>query len=95
MWEESRKELSRRKFLRFTAVVLKGGKVKFLELSGHLISKAKDSLCFLTRYPLSTGHVLEFREAGLNYTRGVVVWIRRLGCFYMTGARLIGNYRVR
>ncbi|MBI5102427.1 MAG: hypothetical protein HZB33_11400 [Nitrospirae bacterium] len=74
--------------IRYTAVVLQDGKVKFLDLTGTAINKSKNGLCFITRYPLRTGLVLEFKNQLVDCSHGVVVWIRNLGGCYMAGTRL-------
>lgn len=75
--------------LHYTIVVLKDGKLKFLDLTGKAINISKNGICFFTRYPLKSGHVLEFKNQISDYSHGVVMWIREFGGIYMAGARLI------
>ena len=76
-------------FIRYTAVVLQDGKVRFLDLTGKALNKSKNGLCFMTRYPLRIGLVLEFKNQVLECSNGVVVWIRNLGGCYVAGTRLL------
>ncbi len=75
--------------IEYTVVALKDGHLKFLELSGKAINKAKNGLCFVTRYPLQSGSVLEFRNSILRRSQGVVMWIKDIGGIYMAGTQLI------
>jgi hypothetical protein len=76
--------------INYTAVVLRDGKARFLDLTGRVVNVSKTGLCLLTKYPLKAGHVLEFRTRVLNYSHGVVIWIKNLGGLYLTGTRFIG-----
>jgi hypothetical protein len=79
--------------IRYTAIVLKDGRLRFLELTGRLVNISANGLCFLTRYPLERGHVIEFRKKMLQCTHGVVMWIKRAGSAYLAGARLMKKAR--
>ncbi|MBA4374314.1 MAG: hypothetical protein C0402_15795 [Thermodesulfovibrio sp.] len=73
----------------YTVVTLKDGKLRFLDLTGRAINRSKTGLCFITRYPLKSGYVLEFRGKVLQRSQGIVMWIRNIGGIYMAGTRLI------
>lgn len=75
----------------YTVVTLKDGKLKFLDLTGKVINKSKTGLCFITRYPLKSGYVLEFKSQILQRSQGIVMWIKNIGGIYMAGAQLIGK----
>lgn len=77
--------------LDYTVVVLKDGKLKFLDLTGKAVNVSRNGLCFVTKYPLRSGCVLEFRNRFLRRSRGVVMWIKNIGGLYMAGAKLIGK----
>ncbi len=77
------------KLFEYTAVVFKDGKLRFLDLTGKLINISTNGVCFLTRYPLKTGAVIEFKNKVLECSQGVVMWIRRLGGIYMAGTKLL------
>jgi hypothetical protein len=89
---EGRKSLRKtsRGSINYTAVALKDGKARFLDLTGKVVNVSKTGLCFLTKYPLRTGHVLEFKGHVLNCSHAVVVWIRNHGGLYLAGTRFIG-----
>ncbi len=76
-------------FVEYTVVTLKDGKLKFLNLTGKVINKSKTGLCFITRYPLKSGYVLEFKSQLLQRSQGVVMWIKNIGGIYMAGTQLI------
>ncbi len=78
-----------RKLIEYTIVTLKDGKLKFLDLTGKVLSVSANTLCFFTKYPLKAGCVLEFRNKISQSRHGVVIWIRRVGGFYVAGTRLI------
>jgi hypothetical protein len=73
----------------YTVVILKDGKLKFLDLTGKMINKSKTGFCFITRYPLKSGYVLEFKSEVLQRSQGVVMWIKNIGGIYMAGTQLI------
>ncbi|MHB8883018.1 MAG: PilZ domain-containing protein [Thermodesulfovibrionales bacterium] len=73
----------------YTVVVLKDGRLKFLDLTGKAINISRTGLCFVTRYPLKTGYVLEFKHRVRESSHGVVMWIRNLGSCYIAGTQLI------
>ncbi|TAN42425.1 MAG: hypothetical protein EPN25_03020 [Nitrospirae bacterium] len=73
----------------YTVVVLKDGRLKFLDLTGKAINISRNGLCLITRYPLKTGYVLEFKHQVRESSHGVVLWIRNLGNYYIAGTRLI------
>jgi hypothetical protein len=73
----------------YTVVVLKDGRLKFLDLTGKAINISRNGLCLITRYPLKTGYVLEFKNQVRECSQGVVVWIRNLGSYYIAGTRLL------
>jgi hypothetical protein len=73
----------------YTVVTLTDGKLRFLDLTGKVINKSKTGLCFITRFPLKSGYVLEFKSQVLECSQGVVMWIKNIGGIYMAGARLI------
>ena len=75
--------------IEYTVVALKDGRLKFLELSGKAINKSRSGICFVTRYPLQSGSVLEFRNRVLRQSQGVVMWIKDIGGIYMAGTQLI------
>jgi hypothetical protein len=50
---------------------------------------SKNGVCFITRYPLKSGHVLQFRKSIGRYGNGVVMWIKDLGDRYIAGASLV------
>jgi len=74
----------------YTTVAFEDGKAKFLNLTGKVVNVSKTGLCFLTKYPLKAGHVLEFKKRVFHYSHGVVIWIRKLGGLYLNGTRFIG-----
>jgi len=74
----------------YTTVALKDGKARFLDLTGKVVNVSRTGLCFLTKYPLKAGHVLEFKKRVLNYSHGVVIWIRNFGGLYVAGTRFMG-----
>jgi hypothetical protein len=75
--------------IEFTVAVLNDNKIRFIDLTGQAISISKNGLCFITRYPLKSGHVLKFKKSVGHYGHGVVLWIRELGDQYIAGAELI------
>ena len=88
------KRAERRPFhelIRYTVVVLKDGKLKFLDLTEKAFNISKNGICFVTRYPLQAGAVIEFKNQVLNHSQGVVMWIKQQGDMYMAGTRLIGK----
>lgn len=78
--------------IEYTVVVLNDGKLKFLDLTGKVVNKSKKGLCFLTKYPLKSGSVLEFKDAALECSQGVVMWIRNIGGIYMAGTLLLEKH---
>jgi hypothetical protein len=78
-----------RKLIEYTIVVLKDGRLKFMDLTGRAINISANGLCFFTKYPLKAGCVVEFKDKVLQAKHGVVMWIRRIGGFYIAGTRLI------
>ena len=89
-WRRSRRRPCD-EWITYTAVALKDGKAKFLDLTGKVVNVSRSGLCFLTKYPLKAGHVLEFKKRVLNYSHGVVIWIRSFGGFYLAGTQFIGQ----
>lgn len=77
--------------IQYTAVVFKDGKLRFLDLTGRAFNISKSGLCFITRYPLQAGHVIEFKNQFLHHSQGVVMWIKKRGGMYLAGTRLIGK----
>ncbi len=75
--------------IKYTVVVLKDGRLKFLDLTGKAINISKNGLCLITKYPLKTGYVLEFKNQVRERSHGVVVWIKNLGSYYIAGTRLL------
>ena len=75
--------------IRYTAIALKDGKVRFMDLTGKVVDKSRNGICFITRYPLRSGYVVEFKKQILESSHGVVMWIKKFGGFYLAGTRLI------
>jgi len=75
--------------IEYSVVVLKDGQLRFLDLTGKVINKSKNGICFVTRYPLKSGCVLEFKKGVLRQMHGVVLWIQDIGGIYMAGMRLM------
>jgi hypothetical protein len=50
---------------------------------------SRNGLCFITRYPLKSGHVLKFKNSMGRHGHGIVLWIRELGDQYIAGAELV------
>ena len=75
--------------IEFTVAVLNDNKIRFIELTGRAINISKNGCCFITRYPLRSGHVLKFKKSVGRYGHGIVMWIRELGDQYIAGAELI------
>ena len=75
----------------YTIVVFKNGKPRFLDLTGKIINKSRSGFCFITRYPLKSGHVLAFRSQVFQHCHGVVMWIKNIGGIYMAGTQLVGK----
>ena len=78
-----------RRFVRFTAVVFNGGRLKFMELTGKAVNISANGFCFLTRYPLKPGSVLDLKSRWISRSQAVVMWVKRRGGYYMTGAGLL------
>jgi hypothetical protein len=92
MVTEKRAERSTfRGLIRYTVVVFEGGKLKFLDLTGKAFNISKNGICFVTRYPLQAGSVIEFKNQVLHHSQGVVMWIKKRGGMYLAGTRLIGK----
>jgi hypothetical protein len=89
MAKRKSKKLQYHKLLQYTVVVLKDGKLKFLDLTGKIIDISANSVCFLTRYPLKTGSVIDFKNKVFQCSQGVVMRIRHLGNVYVAGTKLI------
>jgi hypothetical protein len=77
--------------LEFTVAVLDENRLRFIDLSGLAINMSKNGVCFITRYPLRSGHVLKFKKSIGRYGHGVVMWIQDLGDRYIAGASLVGK----
>ena len=75
--------------LEFTVAVLNDNRLRFIDLSGLAINMSKNGVCFVTRYPLKSGHVLKLRKSIGRYGHGVVMWIKDLGDQYIAGASLV------
>jgi hypothetical protein len=75
--------------IKYTVVVLRDGRVRFLDLSGKTINRSKNGLCFITRYPLYSGCVLEFKDRVFQCSQGIVIWIKDIGGIYMAGTKCI------
>lgn len=75
--------------IEYTVVALQDGHLKFLDLTGKAINKSKNGLCLVTRYPLKSGYVLEFKSQVLQCSQGVVMWIKNIGGIYMAGTQLV------
>jgi hypothetical protein len=75
--------------LEFTVAVFDDNRLRFIDLSGLAINMSKNGVCFITRYPLKSGHVLKFRKSIGRYGNGVVMWIKDLGDRYIAGASLV------
>jgi hypothetical protein len=75
--------------IEFTVAVLNDNKIRFIDLTGRAVKISKNGLCFITRYPLSSGHVLKFKKRMGSCGHGIVLWIRELGDHYIAGAELI------
>ncbi len=80
--------------LDFTVAVFDDNRLRFIELSGFAINMSKSGVCFITRYPLRSGHVLKFKKSIGLYGHGVVMWIKDLGDRYIAGASLVGKAAV-
>jgi hypothetical protein len=74
--------------IEFTVAVLNDNKIRFIDLTGRAINMSRNGLCFITRYPLRSGHVLKFKKSMGRYGHGTVLWIRELGDQYIAGAEL-------
>jgi len=77
--------------LEFTVAVFDDNRLRFIELSGLAINMSKNGVCFITRYPLRSGHVVKFKKSVGEYGHGVVMWIKDLGDRYIAGASLVGK----
>jgi len=75
--------------IEFTVAVFHGNKIRCIDLTGRAINMSKNGLCFITRYPLKSGHVLKFKSSVGQYGHGVVLWIKELGDQYVAGAKLV------
>lgn len=75
--------------LEFTVAVFNDNKLRFIDLSGLAINMSKSGICFITRYPLNSGHVLKFKKSIGQYGHGVIMWIKDLGDQYIAGASLV------
>ena len=75
--------------IEFTVAVLNDNKIRFIDLTGRAINISKNGLCFITRYPLKSGHVLKFKKSVDRYGHAVVLWIRELGDQYIAGVELV------
>ena len=75
--------------IEFTVAVLNDNKIRFIDLTGRAINISKNGCCFITRYPLRSGHVLKFKKGMGRYGHGIVMWIRELGDHYIAGTELI------
>jgi hypothetical protein len=73
----------------YTVVVLRDGKVRFLDLTGKVINRSKNGLCFITEHPLHSGCVLEFKDQVFHRSQGIVIWIKDMGGMYMAGTKCI------
>ena len=74
--------------LEFTVAVFNDNRLRFIDLSGLAINKSRNGICFITRYPLRSGHVLKFKKSIDQHSHGVVMWIKDLGDQYIVGASL-------
>lgn len=75
--------------LEFTVAVFNNNRLRFIDLSGLAINRSKNGICFITRYPLRSGHVIKFKKGIDRCGHGVVVWIKDLGDRYIAGASLV------
>ncbi|MDP2157773.1 MAG: hypothetical protein Q8K68_08710 [Nitrospirota bacterium] len=75
--------------LEFTVTVFKDNRLRFVDLSGLAINMSRCGICFITRYPLNSGHVIKFKKSIGRYGHGVVMWIQDLGDRYIAGASLV------
>ncbi|MBI5849389.1 MAG: hypothetical protein HZB31_15835 [Nitrospirae bacterium] len=75
--------------LEFTVAVFNNNRLRFVDLSGLAINRSKNGICFITRYPLRSGHVIKFRKNMGRYGHGVIMWIKDLGDRYIAGASLV------
>jgi len=75
--------------LEFTVAVLNENRLRFIDLSGVAINMSRNGICFITRYPLKSGHVLKLKKSIGSYGHGVVMWIKDLGDQYIAGASLV------
>jgi hypothetical protein len=74
--------------LEFTVAVFNDNRLRFMDLSGMAINMSRNGICFITRYPLRSGHVLKFKKSIDQHSHGVVMWIKDLGDQYIVGASL-------
>lgn len=74
--------------LEFTVAVFNDNRLRFMDLSGMAINMSRNGICFITRYPLRSGHVLKFKKSIGQHSNGVVMWIKDLGDQYIAGASL-------
>lgn len=77
--------------LEFTIAVFDNNRLRFIDLSGLAINMSRNGVCFITRYPLKSGHVIKFKKSIGRYGHGVVMWIQDLGDRYIAGASLVGK----
>jgi hypothetical protein len=75
--------------LEFTVAVFNNNRLRFIDLSGLAINRSKSGICFITHYPLRSGHVIKFKKGIGHYGHGVVMWIKDLGDRYVAGASLV------
>jgi len=75
--------------LEFTVAVFNDNRLRFIDLSGLAINRSRDGICFITHYPLKSGHVLKFKKSVGRYGHCVVMWIKDLGDRYVAGASLV------
>ena len=74
--------------LEFTVAVFNDNRLRFMDLSGMAINMSRNGVCFITRYPLRSGHVLKFKKSIDQHSHGVVMWIKDLGDQYIVGTSL-------
>lgn len=75
--------------LEFTVAVFHNNRLRFIDLSGLAINMSKTGVCFITHYPLRSGHVIKLKKSIGLYGHGVVMWIKDLGDRYIAGASLV------
>lgn len=90
---QERRDIRKRctEILEFTVAVFDDNRLRFIDLSGLAINMSRNGVCFITRYPLKSGHVIKFKKSIGHYGHGVVMWIQDLGDRYIAGASLVGK----